>query len=389
MDRRNSRDREFGEFVDARALVMRRTAYLLCGDWHRAEDIVQQSLIKMYVAWSRVRKDSVDAYARKVLVRTAIDETRRGFFQRERIVDSVPESAVTDATTDLDLRRALDALPAGQRAVVVLRYWEDLSITETARILGRTEGTVKSQAAKGLAALRDLLENEPASRIHTSEVIRKGRTKLVRRRTAIAGALAFVLLAGFSAAGYLAMPQKTSSSNTGALDSAGVFDRNAQLTALLKNGYRLPPGVTAEDVPEIGAGALTFFTRDTNTPDGLRRAVARLRDAQGVGGLTIAIGRAQSTDLGSCDDPTCRIEERDGIRIRSNQLPNPTPGVVVVSVNVIRPDGTTITITSDNLGRFSDAVHGAPALNGSPQRSAPLLDREELIKIATLPGLTF
>src|ERR1051325_2181271 len=134
---------------------MRRTAYLLCGDWHRAEDIVQNALIKLYVAWSRVRKDSVDAYARKVLVRTAIDEGRRGWFQRERTVDVVPEPSVTDDSADFDQRLALDALPPGQRAVVVLRYWEDLSITETARVLGRTEGTVKSQAAKGLRALRD------------------------------------------------------------------------------------------------------------------------------------------------------------------------------------------------------------------------------------------
>ncbi|MFE9744536.1 SigE family RNA polymerase sigma factor [Saccharothrix saharensis] len=152
------RDREFGEFVDARALVMRRTAYLLCGDWHRAEDLVQTALTKLYVAWPRVRRGSVDAYARKVLVRAAIDEGRRGFRSRETVVDAVPDTAVSGtAAGDLDVRRALALLPPGQRTVVVLRYWEDLSIAETARLLGRTEGTVKSQAAKGLAALRELL----------------------------------------------------------------------------------------------------------------------------------------------------------------------------------------------------------------------------------------
>ena len=152
------RDREFGEFVDARALVMRRTAYLLCGDWHRAEDLVQTALTKLYVAWPRVRRVSVDAYARKVLVRAAIDEGRRGFRSRETVVDAVPDTAVPGTVpADLDVRRALAMLPLGQRTVVVLRYWEDLSVTETARLLGRTEGTVKSQAAKGLAALRELL----------------------------------------------------------------------------------------------------------------------------------------------------------------------------------------------------------------------------------------
>ncbi|WP_158847090.1 SigE family RNA polymerase sigma factor [Saccharothrix deserti] len=155
------RDREFDEYVDARALVMRRTAYLLCGDWHRAEDLVQTALAKLYVAWPRVRRDaSPDAYARKVLVRAAIDDSRRAFRRRETVVDAVPDTPVPGAASDLDVRRALASLPAGQRTVVVLRYWEDLSVTETARLLGRTEGTVKSQAAKGLAALRDLLGHD-------------------------------------------------------------------------------------------------------------------------------------------------------------------------------------------------------------------------------------
>ncbi|MBW4715713.1 SigE family RNA polymerase sigma factor [Saccharothrix obliqua] len=153
------RDRDFGEFVAARALVLRRTAYLLCGDWHRAEDLVQTALAKLYVAWPRVRRDgSVDAYARKVLVRAAIDDSRRGFRRRETVVAAPPETPTRgDAPADFDVRDALAALPPGQRAVVVLRYWEDLTVAETARLLGRTEGTVKSQAAKGLAALRRLL----------------------------------------------------------------------------------------------------------------------------------------------------------------------------------------------------------------------------------------
>ncbi|MEV4314979.1 SigE family RNA polymerase sigma factor [Actinocrispum sp. NPDC049592] len=152
------RDQEFGEYMDARALVMLRTAYLLCGDWHRAEDIVQIALTKLYVVWPRVQRGgTVDAYVRKMLVRSAIDESRRGFLRRERAVPDPPDVSVPVATPDLDVRRALAALPLGQRTVVVLRYWEDLSVTEVARLLGRTEGTVKSQAAKGLATLRNLL----------------------------------------------------------------------------------------------------------------------------------------------------------------------------------------------------------------------------------------
>ncbi|OLR91196.1 RNA polymerase subunit sigma-24 [Actinokineospora bangkokensis] len=140
---------------------MRRTAFLLCGgDWHRAQDLVQTTLAKMYAVWPRLsRTGSVDAYARRVMVRAAIDESRRAHRRRESPVDRVPETGVPAAAVDdaVDVRRALARLPPGQRAVVVLRYWEDLSVAEVADALGRSEGTVKSQAAKGLAALRALL----------------------------------------------------------------------------------------------------------------------------------------------------------------------------------------------------------------------------------------
>ncbi len=155
------RDAEFGEYFDNRAAVMRRTAYLLCnGDWHRAEDLFQATLIKVYVAWPRLRRsEGVDGYARTVMVRAAIDESRKAFRRRESLVDRLPEVGVAARAVDevLDVRRALATLPAGQRAVVVLRYWEDLSVAETAGILGKSEGTVKSQAAKGMAMLRELL----------------------------------------------------------------------------------------------------------------------------------------------------------------------------------------------------------------------------------------
>jgi RNA polymerase sigma-70 factor (sigma-E family) len=158
------RDAEFGEFLDSRAVVMRRTAYLLCGgDWHRAEDLVQTTLTKIYVAWPRLRADgALDAYSRKVMVRTAIDEARRAHRKRESPVEELPEVVGPASATDesIDVRRALAQLPAGQRAVVVLRYWEDLSVSETAELLGRSEGTIKSQSAKGLAALRRLLAED-------------------------------------------------------------------------------------------------------------------------------------------------------------------------------------------------------------------------------------
>ena len=155
------RDREFHAYFEARVAVVRRTAYLLCGDWHRAEDLAQTALAKLYVAWPRLnRNGQVDAYVRKIVVRAAIDDSRRWFRRRETTMGAVPdiEAAGVPGVDDvLDVRRALAELPPGQRAAVILRYWEDLPIAETAELLGCSEGTVKSQAAKGLAALRHLL----------------------------------------------------------------------------------------------------------------------------------------------------------------------------------------------------------------------------------------
>jgi RNA polymerase sigma-70 factor (sigma-E family) len=144
------RDGEFSECVDARALVLRRTAYLLCGDWHRAEDLVQTTFATLHVARPcLVRGGTVDSYARKVLVHVAVDEPRRG----EQTFGTMPEQR-NDSTRPedrVDVLSALDELPPGQRAVVVLRYWGDQSVAETARLLGKSEGTIESQAAKGLA----------------------------------------------------------------------------------------------------------------------------------------------------------------------------------------------------------------------------------------------
>jgi RNA polymerase sigma-70 factor (sigma-E family) len=157
MDRR---DREFAEFAQTRSTALRRTAFLLCGDWQRAEDIVQTALVKLYVAWHRVQRDgNIDGYVRTILTRTAIDEFRRAHRRREQLVDDPPELPTWQRDSDnaIDVQRVLDQLPSGQRAVIVLRYWEDLSIAETAQTLRISDGTVKSQTAKALTSMRRLL----------------------------------------------------------------------------------------------------------------------------------------------------------------------------------------------------------------------------------------
>ncbi len=152
------RDEEFAGFVRSRMAALRRTAFLLCGDWHKAEDLVQNALLKAFRAWARVRPGEEDAYVRKVLVRVAIDDSRR-FWHRETAAPELPDAAtsIVDTEGSVDVRRALAALPVRQRAAVVLRYWEDLPVEEVGRLLGCAPGTVKSQCAKGLASLRRTL----------------------------------------------------------------------------------------------------------------------------------------------------------------------------------------------------------------------------------------
>jgi RNA polymerase sigma-70 factor (sigma-E family) len=153
-------DTAFAEYYQGRAERMRGTAYLLCGDWSRAEDLVQSAFTKLYIAWPRVEKrESLDGYLRRIVVRGYLDQRRRGWWHREQSSEFLPEQPlpVVDAEDRLVLLAALQQLPPRQRAVIVMRYWADLSIEETAETLKCAPGTVKSQAARGLQTLRDLL----------------------------------------------------------------------------------------------------------------------------------------------------------------------------------------------------------------------------------------
>ena len=155
---KRSEENAYREYVTARMEVMRRTAYLLCRDWHTADDLVSITISKLYRHWSRVGEAaSLDAYVRKALLRTWLDEKRRPWNRREQLVEELPELpsaaefAVVSRAQLLDL---LDALPPKRRAAVVLRLYLDLSVEETAEILGCSVGTVKSQTARGLDTLR-------------------------------------------------------------------------------------------------------------------------------------------------------------------------------------------------------------------------------------------
>ena len=151
------------EFVRVRSLALRRTAYLLCGDWSAGDDLVQESLAKVYVAWPRIAaSQAVESYTRTTMLRTYLNEKRK--WRREVHFEQLPEHPTDDQDTALTvtLSALLRELPTKQRAVLVLRFYQDLSVPQIAEELGIPEGTVKSQLSRGLATMRVRLhEPEP------------------------------------------------------------------------------------------------------------------------------------------------------------------------------------------------------------------------------------
>ena len=154
----------FRNFVEARSGALLRCAYLLVGNREQAEDLLQTALVKTYLAWSRIRDHgAVEAYVRRTIATTATSWWRSGV-RRERAVGQLPERVGADQFVEAAERDAmwshLNSLPARQRAVLVLRYYEGLAESEIAETLGIATGSVKSHAARGLATLRRRLANE-------------------------------------------------------------------------------------------------------------------------------------------------------------------------------------------------------------------------------------
>jgi RNA polymerase sigma-70 factor (sigma-E family) len=155
-------DDEFVEFAGASFGRLWRTAFLLCGDWHTAEDLTQTTLAKVFVAWRRIsHRNAVHAYAMRTLLNTYLTESRRNR-PVEVLMEQLPELSQEAPGPELRLAvlAALATLPPKARAVVVLRYWADLSVDQVAGLLGCSTGNVKSQSSRALDKLRLLLGDE-------------------------------------------------------------------------------------------------------------------------------------------------------------------------------------------------------------------------------------
>ncbi|MEU7872439.1 SigE family RNA polymerase sigma factor [Dactylosporangium sp. NPDC049140] len=154
-------EHDYTQYVAARLPRLHRIAYQLLGDRHRADDAVQDALTTLYQRWTRIREvRNLDAYVHTMVVRAALSDRRR-FWSRVALWDSPPEVVREPDGPGVEqamvLRQALRALPEGQRTVLVLRFLCDLPVEEVAGVLGRSEGTVKSQTSHGLRTLRRML----------------------------------------------------------------------------------------------------------------------------------------------------------------------------------------------------------------------------------------
>ncbi|MFC0534164.1 SigE family RNA polymerase sigma factor [Phytohabitans kaempferiae] len=161
---RAERDEEFTAFVGSSAPRLRRVAYLMCGDWHLAQDLTQTTFARMYASWPRIwRTANIEAYSRRVLVNALFDQRKR-HSSTELVLAELPESlapgAGASAELHVTLMAALATLPVRDQAIVVLRYWEDQSVEAVAEILEVSPSVVKTQSARALTRLRALLGEE-------------------------------------------------------------------------------------------------------------------------------------------------------------------------------------------------------------------------------------
>lgn len=163
---RAAEEQAYRDYVVTRLDRLRRAAYLLCQDWHLADDLVSITIDKLYRHWRRARTaTNLDAYTQRILTNTWLDEVRRPWRRREVVTDELPEPAVVPDEENLPLLSLVASLSPRRRAAIVLRFYCDLSVEETADVLGCTTGTVKSLTSRGLDALHRHFTRDDSERI--------------------------------------------------------------------------------------------------------------------------------------------------------------------------------------------------------------------------------
>ncbi|MEU6719074.1 sigma-70 family RNA polymerase sigma factor [Nonomuraea sp. NPDC046802] len=173
---RPDEERDYVAYVTARLPVLRRLSYNLCRDEHRADDLVQTTITRLYIHWGRAKEaGDLHRYVDKMLVRAFLNDQRLGWWTRVRLTSRPKELPVagTDLETKAVVQAALAQVPPRQRAVLVLRFLCDLPVVEVAELLGCSQGNVKSQTARGLTRLRELLGRDE-SRMDEEKVARHG-----------------------------------------------------------------------------------------------------------------------------------------------------------------------------------------------------------------------
>jgi len=182
-------DEEFADYMAARLPSLRRLGYLLCQDWHRADDLAQATAVRAYTHWPKAsRADNIDAYVNAILVREFLHERRSAWFRRVSLAEP-PETVASQPDYDrsLDLQAAVGSLTRRQRAILVLRFYCDLNIYQTADTLGCPPGTVKSQTARALDALRRTMGVSQAVSLSEGSVSVGGQVRPAAGRRATEG----------------------------------------------------------------------------------------------------------------------------------------------------------------------------------------------------------
>ncbi|MEU8296528.1 SigE family RNA polymerase sigma factor [Micromonospora sp. NPDC048909] len=281
MGNRDPLEEEFREFVAARSGALLRTAYLLTADWATAEDLLQTALTKTYLAWKRLGGiEAIEPYARRVMVNTSTSWWRRRW-HGERPTEVLPERAAADEIEqqlDRDvLWRHLSALPTRQRAVLVLRYYEDMSEAQTAALLDISPGTVKSQTSRALATLRKRMGAEAAQELavepsaapaRPSRGLRPAAPRPPSARPDARSPEPAVSAAGSApATASDAIPRQATAAAPDRGDQAAAGDAPAADRA-----RRVPPGGPVDDVP---VPAVAFAAPVSGVPAGSARGKQR------------------------------------------------------------------------------------------------------------------